>query len=387
MSKVISSGYLAESRQTDLYAAITITYVGAFLAVVLRFWSRKIKGYGYWVDDWLIVAAQVCATGKLVNEFWLISKGYGKHREASGPEIDYYFYLGYFVATIIYACIITLVKYAILALYWRIFGRETIQWPVFFLAFFATAWFISVLFLTIFSCVPTKAFWDRKTKAKCGVDHHKVQWGVSLPNILTDVALLLLPLPHVLRLSTSRLQKTMLMGTFSLGGFVCIASIMTLVSVLRQDPGPDSPWNWVDQGLWGNSEVHFAIISACLPVLRPVWLQLFKTSQPISTASKRPSSRVRTIGSASRSERRNRGKGDDSLLVSTVNSSRHTFVPIPDSNEDISNSIYAPKNGVYTERARLEGYELDDLRTENQGRSRRVYGRSEAKSHGQFLPV
>ena len=44
-------------------------------------------------------------------------------------------------------------------------------------------------------------------------------------------------------------------------GSVCIASIMRLVSVVRQDQGPDAPWHWVDQGLWAISEGHFAIIS------------------------------------------------------------------------------------------------------------------------------
>ena len=74
-----------------------------------------------------------------------VSRGYGKHREASGPNIDYDFFLGFFMAEIIYVCIITFVKYATLALYWRIFGRSTVQWPVYILAFCATAWGIAVV--------------------------------------------------------------------------------------------------------------------------------------------------------------------------------------------------------------------------------------------------
>ena len=74
-----------------------------------------------------------------------VSVGYGKHREASGPDIDYNFFLGFFMAEIIYTLIITFVKYAILALYWRIFGKQAIQWPIYILGFIATSWGIAVV--------------------------------------------------------------------------------------------------------------------------------------------------------------------------------------------------------------------------------------------------
>lgn len=59
MSGKNSAKHLAESRQADLYAAVIITYIGALAAVALRFWSRSLQGAKYWLDDWLIVAAQV----------------------------------------------------------------------------------------------------------------------------------------------------------------------------------------------------------------------------------------------------------------------------------------------------------------------------------------
>jgi len=48
-----------ESRQPQLYAASTITFVLAVLAVCLRFLSRKLLKAGYWLDDWLSVGALV----------------------------------------------------------------------------------------------------------------------------------------------------------------------------------------------------------------------------------------------------------------------------------------------------------------------------------------
>ncbi|KAF2798691.1 hypothetical protein K505DRAFT_346385 [Melanomma pulvis-pyrius CBS 109.77] len=355
--------FLAESRQADLYAAVTITYVGALVAVALRFWSRKLKGTMYWLDDWLIAAAQVCATAMLVNIVWWVSRGYGKHREASGPEIDHDFFLGFFMAEIIYTFILTFVKYAILALYWRIFGKEAIQWPVYILAFVATAWAIAVLFLSIFTCVPPNAFWDKSVKnPHCGVDNKMFLWGISIPNIITDVSLLLLPIPYVFRLSTSWSQKRLLLSTFFLGGFVCIASIMRLVSVVRQNQGPDAPWHWVDQGLWAITEGHFAIISACLPALRPVWIRLFQSSQSKSEPTTGRTPHIWTIGGSGPSSRKRSHKVvDESLLLPTVDDSTHPFQPIPDTIEAVHETIYAPEQGVLTTRATLEGYELNQI--------------------------
>lgn len=47
------------SRQPQLYAASTITFVLAVIAVILRFLSRKLLKTNYWLDDWLSVAALV----------------------------------------------------------------------------------------------------------------------------------------------------------------------------------------------------------------------------------------------------------------------------------------------------------------------------------------
>jgi hypothetical protein len=49
------------------------------------------------------------------------------------------------MAEIIYTFIVTFVKYAVLALYWRVFGKDAIKWPVAILVSIATAWGIAVV--------------------------------------------------------------------------------------------------------------------------------------------------------------------------------------------------------------------------------------------------
>lgn len=54
--------------------------------------------------------------------------------------------------------------------------------------------------------------------ANCSVDDYMFFLGNAVPNILTDVALMALPLPYIWRLNRPMAQKVALGGIFVLGG-------------------------------------------------------------------------------------------------------------------------------------------------------------------------
>ena len=60
--------------------------------------------------------------------------------------------------------------------------------------------------------------WDKSIEGSCHVDLRKWYLGMTVPNILTDVALLILPFPYIKRLKTKNSQKMVLGGLFLLGG-------------------------------------------------------------------------------------------------------------------------------------------------------------------------
>lgn len=53
--------------------------------------------------------------------------------------------------------------------------------------------------------------------ANCIVDDYAFFVGIAVPNIITDVALLVLPLPYIWRLHRAKSQKIALVGIFMLG--------------------------------------------------------------------------------------------------------------------------------------------------------------------------
>lgn len=69
----------------------------------------------------------------------------------------------------------------------------------------------------VFSCLPIHGFWDHETPANC-VNTLHYYLGVAIPNIATDIVLLVLPMPLIWRLQITLSQKVAVTGIFVLGG-------------------------------------------------------------------------------------------------------------------------------------------------------------------------
>ena len=121
-------------------------------------------------------------------------------------------------------------------------------------------------------------FWNRQQAPVCRVDDYKFFLGNAIPNILTDVFLMALPLPYIWRLNRPTSQKVALGGIFVLGGLfvilctqnqltlanlgsVIIVSIVRLVALVDVDlHSPDLDWNFAPIGVWTETESNIAIV-------------------------------------------------------------------------------------------------------------------------------
>jgi hypothetical protein len=153
------------------------------------------------------------------------------------------FFLNLFVIEILYTLSICLTKFSILLFYWRIFGSTTIRIPIYTTAALVTGWGIGVVCIpgpsqsvslpssfngslmialqivtTILQCEPVHGFWDRDLNPVCGVNVNNFFIGNAVPNIVTDWALLFLPLPYIWRLQRNTVQKLAIYASFLLGG-------------------------------------------------------------------------------------------------------------------------------------------------------------------------
>ncbi|KAJ5287687.1 hypothetical protein N7478_003373 [Penicillium angulare] len=324
----MSSVDLSENQQPNLYASSTIPFIIALLCVGLRFWCRWKNTAGWWLDDWLILASLACGTGLTASLLWWIPRALGRHIQTFGPNATEDAYIGLFACELTYTGVIVLVKFSIMALYWRIFNKTNIKVPISILATLVCMWGIAVFLLTLLQCIPTRGLWDQSVNASCNVDSQKFLFAISIPNIIIDITLLILPTPYIMKLNMSGSSKKAIISMFLLGSFVCIASIMRLVSVMNQGTDADVSWNWVNQATWATVEADLAIVSACLPTLRPVYVtvrQKLFGSPPTNQSSDPPtwatlSTRTSAPSWATRILKSHSDDNDDTQPFSTATS-------------------------------------------------------------------
>lgn len=103
-----------------------------------------------------------------------------------------------------------------LLMYCRIFPIRSVAIGSWILAGISIAWAISIIMVSVFQCTPIEKAWNTTLPGHC-IDLKKSFIGNGVPNMLTDIAILLLPLKEVWNLQSTRLQKVQLSFVFLLG--------------------------------------------------------------------------------------------------------------------------------------------------------------------------
>ena len=140
----------------------------------------------------------------------------------------------YFSTELIWAASIPLIKVSILLLYVRIFGRQRyFRFTAYGLGLFTICWSIMVILVCAFQCQPVQYIWDKSIDGTC---INALEFFVvgSTIDVVTDFAILLLPLPSVVRLQLSVFQRVSLVGIFLLGSLTCVFSLVRLVIITQQ---------------------------------------------------------------------------------------------------------------------------------------------------------
>lgn len=268
-----------DSRQEVRTLTIVFTIV-AVIVVALRFVSRRKTKAPVWVDDWLILAALVLLFGNAAFNFVMVDQGVGLHSgrltlsqlQALNKTI-----VG---AEIIYLTGVNAYKISLLFLYYRIFPIKSVRMWSYVFGGLSTCWNIAGVFAAAFQCTPRVKIWEPWVEGYC-INIFLVQLLVSVPSILCDIAILALPLPHVLRLKTNLTQKLFLVFMFMLGSYVVFTSIYRFTVYLGYSER-DIPFTLAVPVAWNVIEISSGIVSSCLPTLGPIVRPVIKSIMPSS---------------------------------------------------------------------------------------------------------
>ncbi|KAL2800951.1 hypothetical protein BJX66DRAFT_104232 [Aspergillus keveii] len=257
-----------------IWSGTIVTVVPATIAVALRFVSRYISRAGFWWDDWVIAVSLVVNWAMGITRWvQVLEYQFGRHR-GDVPVRDVVGYQKSFIAIqLIYFTNAVLTKSSLLLLYQRIFGivrpfriALAISW------FLIISYFIACAIASIAGCLPVSYVWTRyDTPPGPGSCFNEVaffRWN-GIANMLLDILMLLLPLPMVWRMRMSRRRRLLLTGIFGMGGFVCVVSLLRIIS-FNHSNRDDPTFTQIYSSTWSSVEQGVGIVCACLPTLRPL---------------------------------------------------------------------------------------------------------------------
>ena len=131
------------------------------------------------------------------------------------------------MSAITYNTTIFAIKISFLCFYRRIFPQRWFKYALLVTGVAVGANTLAYNLVAIFQCVPIKASWDPSIHATC-VDLATEYFVAGITNVLTDINILVLPLPLIWRLQVSVPKRWLIYGTFMLGGWYA-AKVASLI--------------------------------------------------------------------------------------------------------------------------------------------------------------
>lgn len=119
--------------------------------------------------------------------------------------------------SILYWVTVNIPKLAILAFYHRLFPNKSNRIPIVLLMAFCIALMIATLIAAFTACIPFSANWNPKEPGAHCVNKEALFRYTSLPNIFSDICMLILPAKVVWKLHMSTRLKIGLFITFLVG--------------------------------------------------------------------------------------------------------------------------------------------------------------------------
>ncbi|KAF9241048.1 hypothetical protein CBS147339_4328 [Penicillium roqueforti] len=175
------------------------------------------------------------------------------------------------VCQILYAIGLALVKTSMMILYHKLFGtKASMRIAIYVTGTIVWAWGLSIILESFLICHPVAFNWN-PTLPKGGCGNRNAAFVVAgVLNMVTDLMVMLLPIPYIWKLQLPVGRKIGLSVAFSIGLFVSAISMVRVDSLMRIDFN-DLTYTLPIPLMWSIIEQQLALVAANLPLLRSVF--------------------------------------------------------------------------------------------------------------------
>ncbi|KAF5639537.1 uncharacterized protein FTJAE_4875 [Fusarium tjaetaba] len=236
------------------------------LMVGLRLWCRRQRQM-LALDDVTAVVALACVLGCGSSIVAMTHYGLGRHVYTLSPQQVSLYLRCFWISILFYTYALFAIKLTFLIHYYRIMSVSNMRWLYLGALGFIILWGTYQCIGVFFFCTPIQSFWDSGVKGRCMLSQ-PTMWLISgIVHIVTDFAIIVMPLPIVWKLQLPRSQKLYLTGIFGLGTLTLAIAILR---VQWLDPVTDMTWWNVTAASWSMAEIVSGITCACLPTFKPL---------------------------------------------------------------------------------------------------------------------
>ncbi|KAJ5623281.1 hypothetical protein N7490_011886 [Penicillium lividum] len=259
-----------------IFIISTIFTILSTLFVLIRLWTRFKLVRSPGKDDIFIVAALLSSYAFYAFLLGEIHYGLGVPRPELSDNVVMNQLHFLWLSVPFYNLTLILSKLSALFLFVRIFRTRC-----FLLATYITMAFLIIagLWMVISGfvfCIPISDFWHFGPEhAKHCLPQGPVWYSNAAMQILTDVILLVLPMPALATLHLPRQQKVGIFVVFSVGIFVIATSSVRVYELSKMINGRDFTKTNAQAAVWSALEANLSIICACMAPLHPLLSKIF----------------------------------------------------------------------------------------------------------------
>lgn len=281
-------------RGEVVFAVTIVVFSLATVVVALRMLSRGYIVKRIHLDDYFILLAWAIAFGLSFSICYGCAYGLGRHERNIPDEWQHTLKQANYAFSILYQPALMATKTSILLFFISFTKANDIvifRWGCWATLFFVNAGGFALTMVTVFQCTPISALFQSTTPTDANCTDILTIYLASIPlNIITDFALLFLPMPILTSMRLPSKQKIILVVTFSFGLLAIVVDIVRIsylqgasqmrlaeIQNINAEPGDlrtaestDSSFYLAFSFMWSAVEVAIGIIVASVPALKPL---------------------------------------------------------------------------------------------------------------------
>lgn len=100
-------------------------------------------------------------------------------------------------------------------MYWRILPSANVRRTIYICGAIVLAWTLGTCLTGALACIPVYKLWTPGVEGTC-IDFPAFYYGIQIPNIITDIFIVVIPIREIFGLGFTKMQKYSLVAIFGI---------------------------------------------------------------------------------------------------------------------------------------------------------------------------